>query len=264
MVRMSVVKKQILIAVVIAAILACNFFQGEVRGFFYGMSWPVQKVLGDAGLKASIFFDTLLGRETLRKEAELLRLQNLQLKFQNYDLRELKLENQLLREALEIGLEKDFQLYLGNVTGKDVSQDFILIDAGSRQGIREGMPVITQQKVLVGRISHVFEEFSKVMLISHPETFFEVEIFGRSTFGIIQGKKNGAIFLDLIPQEAVIQEGDFLVTTASLEGKLPGGLLVGQISRVIKTDVKPFQQAEIDSFFDIADLRQIFIITNFQ
>lgn len=232
----------------------------EVKNFFYLISSPIQQVFWNAGDKISDFFEIISDIKNLKRENEELKLKIQTLEAENVALKELKKENELLRGALEIGLEKEFKLTLAEVIGKDISQDFILIDKGSRDGILEGLPVIAQQKVLIGKISDVYRNFSKVLLISNPKSSFDGKIIESEVFGLIRGKGNLRILFDLIPKEKEIKEGDLVVTSA-LGGVFPEGLIVGKISQVKKSDLEPFQMAQIQPGFNIRDLEKLFIIT---
>jgi len=245
------------IAVVILAIVLLNVFQKEVRNFFYCISSPVQKVLWKAGERSSGFLEGIIRTGNLKNKLDELSSKNQELLSQIIILQELEEENDILREALGIGLQKEFKLALTQVIGKDMSQDFLLIDKGVKDGISENMPVITQQKVLVGRIGETYDKFSKVMLISNKDSSFDAKVNDIS--GIIKGQGNFKILFDLIPREKDLFQGDIVVTSA-LGGFFPGGLLIGEIKEVQKSDVEPFQQAEIESFFDISQTETLFII----
>lgn len=251
---------------IVSFFIALNLtgFSKEVKNFFYLISSPIQKVFWGAGDRVSDFFETIAKIKDLKREHEELKLKIQTLEAENVALKELKKENEILREALEIGLEKEFKLTLSQVTGKDIFQDFILIDRGAKDGILEDLPVITQQKVLVGKINEVYRNFSKVLLISHPRSSFDGKIFvtrDTEVFGRVQGKGNLRILFDLIPKEKEIAEGDLVVTSA-LAGVFPEGLLIGEISQVTKSDLEPFQAAQIQPGFDIGDLEKLFILIN--
>ena len=79
---------------------------------------------------------------------------------------------------------------------------------------------------------------------------------------MVKGKGNLGLYLDLIPKEEEISEGDFVVTSV-LGGIFPQGLLVGQIKKVEKSDIEPWQTAEIKSSFQLKDLDNLFIISEF-
>ncbi len=253
-----------MVVLIILFVCLMNFFQKEIRGFFYWFSAPIQKVLWRAGDSTSDFFQGIVRVKTLKQELDELKLENQELLSQVVGLKNLKKENETLRQALGLGLQEDFKLVLVEIISKDISQDFILIDKGAKDGIAEDMPVITQQRVLIGKISEVYEGFSKVMLISHKESSFDAKIQKeeKDISGVVRGQGNFRILFDLIPREENLSQGDIVVTSV-LGGIFPEGLLVGRIKQIKKNDVEPFQQAEIEAFFNISQIETLFIILGF-
>jgi len=243
-------------------ILLLGFFQKGVKGFFYSISHPFQEILWNSGNSASISSEGFFRGGALKKENEELKLRNKELLSQNVLLKELKEENEFLRKALNVGLQKDYQLSLANFISKDISGDSILINKGSESGISVGMPVITEQKVLLGKVSEVGDKFSRVTLISNKESSFPVTIQTVKAVAVIKGRGNLQLFLEQIPQDKDIKEKD-IVVTSSLGGDFPKGLLIGEIERVERSDVKTFQKAEVMPFFNLKELRSVFIITDF-
>ena len=120
------------------------------------------------------------------------------------------------------------------------------------------MLVITQEKVLAGIVSEVYKDFSRVRLLSDKNSSFDAKISDSNIFGIVKGKGSLKMFLDFIPQDKEIKEGD-LIITSELSGRYPKGLLIGFVEKVQKNDIKPFQQAEISPFFDITG-ENLFIV----
>jgi len=168
--KFSSSSKIILIAVLLIAfflILNLTPVSKNVRNFFYSVSAPIQQNLWRAGNNMSDFFEMLAERKELKKENEELKLKIQELLAENNKLKEFKKENEVLRGALNIGLPEEFKLSLAQVIGKDISQDVILIDRGSEDGISKDLPVITQQRVLLGKISQVYPHFSKVQLLTN-------------------------------------------------------------------------------------------------
>jgi rod shape-determining protein MreC len=237
-------------------------FGKEVKNSFYLASSPIQSIFWGAGVRASGFFEFIIEMKYLKEKNEELRLQVQNLLAENEILKDFKEENDILREALDIGLEKEFQLVLARVTGKEIAQDFISIDKGTQDGISEGFPVVTQQKVLIGRIDQVYKNFSKVLLISHSQSSFDGKVADSEILGIVKGRGNLRVALDLIPKKEEIREGD-LVMTSALGGVFPSGLLVGKVNRIEKTDPEPFYWAELSPFFNIGELEKVFIILNY-
>lgn len=262
-------KYKILIIVVIGILIlfSLNLGRRGIRNIFYSISSPIQKVIWQTGKGFSDFGKTIIGIKNLKKENTDIKLKNQQLLVENFFLKELREENEILREALEIGLEKDFKLVLAEIIGKDVSQDFILINKGLKDGIQKGFPVINQQKVLFGKIDETYKNFSKVMLISNKNNVLDVRVQDsdrngvQKIYGVVKGKGNLKVFLDLIPSSVAIKEGDILITSG-LGTSYPKGFLVGEIKKMEKDDIKPFQKAEIKPFFNITQTERLFIITN--
>jgi len=253
--------RSILLFAVLAVlvIVALNFYQKQVRNFFYSISAPIQKTFWRAGDRIYDFFETISDIKNLKKENEDLKLKIQSLLAENVQLLELKKENETLRTALNLGLEKEFKLTLTQVIGKDISQDSLIIDKGFDDGILKGQPVITQEKNLVGKINEVYKNFSKVQLSSHKDSSFDAKIPDTEIYGLIKGNGNFKVFFDLIPKDKEIKKGD-LVVTAAAGGIFPEGLLVGEVKDVKKSDIEPFQKIEISPSFNINEINHLFII----
>lgn len=263
--------KVYIVIIGILFVLSLNFFQKEVKSFFYLISSPAQKALWEMGDKTADFFEAITEIKNLKKENEEFNLRIQELLAENSSLKDFRKENQDLREALEIGLQKNFQLVLAEITGKDINQDSILINKGSKDGILEGFPVITQQKSLLGRVIEVYDNFSRILLISNKKSSFDAKILvspgeaggsDSDIAGVVKGGGSFKVFLNFVLQEEEIKEGDLVVSSA-LGGTYPNGLLIGLIKEVKKSDTSPFQQAEISPFFNILSMERVFLIINF-
>ena len=260
--KLSKKGKFLIIVIGILVVLSLNFFQKEVKGFFYFISSPIQKNLWQTGDSFSSFFEGIFQGEHFKKESEVLRLRIYQLLAENASLKELEKENEALRETLEIGLQKNFRLALADVISKDVGQDSILINMGSEDGLSQDMPVITSQNVLVGKITEIYKSFSYISLISNKQSSFDAKISDTKIAGLIKGKGNLNLELNLISKDEDVKQGDLVVSTV-LGGIYPKGVLVGLIEEVEMSDIQPFYKIGVVPFFDIQELESVFIILNF-
>ncbi len=252
----------ILIFVGVLVIILLNFYQSHVRNFFYLISSPVQKNLWISGQGTANFLQAIIHSKKIQEENAELRLLIQELLAKTANLSEVQEENKVLKEALKVGLEKEFKLILGQVTGKNISEDTLIINKGAKEGVNSNMPVITQQKILVGKIEEVYENFSRVQIISNKKSSFDGRILGRELQGLLKGGGNFKISFDLVPQYEEVKEGE-LITTTALGGIFPAGLLAGPVKSVKKSDIEPFQQIEIQPAFDITRLDYLFIIREF-
>jgi len=258
----SIKAKILIIAIVAALVLSLNFFRAETKGFFYYISTPIQKVFWSVGDSIANFFGAVGDLNGLREENDQLQGFFHELLAEKAYLTELKEENEVLREALQLDLQKEFQLVLVDVIGKDIGQDSFLINQGSRDGLSPGMPVITQQKILVGRIAEVFEKFSRVVLISNKNSSFDAKVSGTAITGVARGQGGSNLKFDLVPQEKELKADDLVVSSA-LGGIYPEGLLVGRISKASRDDVSSFYQSEIAPLFNLESTTMVFVIINF-
>ncbi|MDT8899158.1 MAG: rod shape-determining protein MreC [Thermanaerothrix sp.] len=209
---------------------------------------------------------------TAPRDMAALQQRNFELEQQVAELQAQVIElQQQLREAQVIYALLDFarshpqnQYVAANVIGRDPSPflHYIIIDRGSDDGIRHGMPVVTNLG-LVGRIDAVTAGAARVQLITDPSAVVNVRLQSSKVEGQTHGSVTGEISLEMIPQDTVIQVGD-LVLTSGLGGTYPPDILVGQVSDVRKQPNQLFQTAVVQPVVDFTALQAVLVITNFR
>lgn len=264
----SKLKLGIIFLATIAFFVVLNItnFSKPIKNFFYLISSPVEKSLWGKGSRVFNFFEGIFQSEKLMEENKNLRFENQGLLLRIAALNETEKENETLRDVLNFSIEKDFELLFAQIVSKDIARDSLLIDKGLKDGIKKGFPVITGQKVLLGRIGEVYDNFAEVILVSNKESAFDAKISkadGKEIYGAVKGEGNLKLYLDLIPKEDKLLKDDTIIT-AALGGIFPQGLLVGKVKEIKISDLEPFQKAEIEPAFLLKDLDKIFIIKNFK
>lgn len=139
---------------------------------------------------------------------------------------------------------------------------YVIINRGSDDGLRRGMPVITQHG-LVGRIAAVTAGASRLQLITDPGSTVNVRLEPSGSQAALHGSLTSDITLDMIPQEINVQPGD-LVLTSGLGGSYPSNILVGQVSGIRSQDQDIFQRATLQPVVDFSQLDIVLVITNFK
>ncbi len=258
------IKIGLAVFLIVAFFVVANLtnFSVTLKNFFYLISSPLQQTFWKAGNSVSDFFGSIFEAKILQAENKKIYSVNQQLLVENLSLKELKKENDALRAALNLNLAKDFTLVQAYIVSKDVSQDSILINLGKKDAMIEGMPVITPEKILVGRIGKIYNNFSEVILISNKLSTFDAKIVGSDISGVIRGKGNGEFYFDLLPKDKEVLEGDNVITSA-LGNIFPQGLLVGNVAKVENSDLSVWQTATIKPAFQLKDLNILFVITTF-
>ncbi len=158
----------------------------------------------------------------------------------------------------------EYRYVAATVIGRDPSPflQYAIINRGSDDGLRRGMPVVTQQG-LVGRIAAVTAGAARIQLITDPGSKINVRIQPSGAGAVLQGEITGDVSLDMIPQSANVQTGD-LVLTSGLGGSYPPDILIGQVTGVRSRDNDLFQSASVQPVVDFSQLDIVLVITNFR
>lgn len=257
------IKTFIGLILILALLIGINFL-GVYRGiknFFYEISLPVQMRIDRGGQKVLNFWDYLIHLNKIQEQNYDLTRERNELLSQKAQLIEYQEQNKVLKQALDLKIQEDFELILARLVIKDISQGTVLIDQGSSQ-VSPGMPLINENKVLIGQVSETYSDFSRVRLTSNPHSSFPGKILDKDITGIVKGKGGGQIYLDAIPQDKEIFSGDIVVTDIS--SIFPPELLVGRVSKIEKSDIEPFQQAKITSLVEIEKLEYVFVVSEFE
>lgn len=151
-----------------------------------------------------------------------------------------------------------------SVIGRDPSPfvKYVMINRGSDDGLRRGMPVVTQQG-LVGRIAAVTAGAARVQLITDPASSVNVRIEPSRSQAMLVGSITGELSLDMVPQSVEIKIGD-LVLSSGLGGNYPANILIGQVVSVRRRETDLFQSAAVQPVVDFSQLEIVLVIINFR
>ena len=174
-------------------------------------------------------------------------------------------ETRVLSALVDFARVQPENRYLAaTVIGRDPSPffEYVIINRGSDDGLRRGMPVVTQQG-LVGRVAAVTADAARVQLITDPASSINVKLEPSRAQAVIRGEVSGEISLAMIPQSAPVEIGD-LILTSGLGGNYPTNILIGQVTSVRRRETDLFQSASVQPVMDFNQLEIVLIITNFR
>jgi rod shape-determining protein MreC len=229
---------------------------------------PVQEGLASLAGNIREIATTARDLRTLRQRNAELERQVSNLIIENVQLKEIEAENANLRRLLNFAQQHPSLEFRGaevvaRVIGRDPTNlfNYLLINLGREQGIREGMPVITERG-LVGRISRTNSRTSQVLLLTDPASAVNALIQSSRLTGLVHGQAGGELVMDYIPQDATVTPGE-IVITSGLGSHFPRNLVIGQITAVYQQDYEMFQRAIVRPSVDFNQLEQVLVITNF-
>ena len=157
----------------------------------------------------------------------------------------------------------DEQYIPAKVIGKDPSPflKYLLIDQGSDQGIRSGMPVVTNNG-LVGRIEAVTASAARVKLITDSTSMINAVVTEVDAECMVQGSITGDVTIEMVSQDVKLEPGQ-IVQTSGLGGDFPSDFIIGQVLNVNQINNEIFQSASILPAENFSSLQAVLVVSNF-
>jgi rod shape-determining protein MreC len=235
-----------------------------LKGFFLSASSPFLKTFRIFSGGISDIFGFLRSIGELKNENESLIRENQGLLAENARLKDIEKENGVLREEFKLAPKNKFDLEASFVIAQDPQGlgNYIIIDKGSNKGIREGIPAVVSNGILIGKVTDVYSSTAKITLITDPASAINAEVQDSGSKGIVNGEYGLGVKMNMISQAQEIKEGDRVVTSG-LGGEMPRGLVIGKISRINQSKDKLFQEASVLPEADFSDLRIVFLVKKF-
>jgi rod shape-determining protein MreC len=251
--------------------LSENRFLDPVQNLSLTIAAPPENGLRELAEPIADFFDGLFNRGDLKRENERLRQEMERLQGQVAAAEGAELRAQELEEALGIKESRpDDQFVVADVIAQDPSgvKRALAINRGSKDGLDEGMVVLSRSGSLVGTVSRVYEDFAWLRLITDPNSAVNVIVLAEGDEGVSEargvaaGDLGGRLSLEMIPAEAQISEGD-LVTTSGLGGNYPRPLLLGSVRSVEDRPQALFKKATVEPAAELSALDTVMVIISF-
>lgn len=153
-------------------------------------------------------------------------------------------ENIRLRAMLGVVEQGELDVQLAPILDIDLdpTRQRLILDAGSRQGVRLGQTVMDAGGLL-GQVIEVQPGTATVLLLTDPDHAVPVEI-ARNGVRLVAYGQGDHIALGNIPRSADIEVGD-VVQTSGLGGRFPPGFKVGTVSKLRPDDSRAFMMADL-------------------
>ena len=227
------------------------------RGLTTVGNWISDKTYELASLK-----DVMKENEELKTQVDELSDELNTLKLEQYDTEDLR---ELL--ALDNGYS-EYNKLSASVIGKDAGNwfDTFLIDKGSKDGIAEGMNVITGRG-LAGIITEVGPNYAKVRAIIDDTSSVSGMVLSTSDNCIIKGNlqtmddRQMITFSNLKDTEGKVAVGDQVVTSY-ISSEYVQGLLIGYISEIHVNSNNLTKSGLITPVVDFEHVKHVLVITD--
>ena len=168
------------------------------------------------------------------EENDRLRAENVLLASQVARAREARLENQKLRALLSLDNPSTQEVIAVKILSKDLTQQHnrFVIDAGTDDGVQDGMAVIDEAGVL-GRVLQAEASRSTVLPYLNTEFRVAAKIQPLQALGIVRwpGERNDRLLMDHVVKTEPVEKGQ-VVVTSGMSGVFPEGYPIGVVDSV--------------------------------
>ena len=196
------------------------------------------------------------------RENQALHLRIASLELETQRLRSGGVENQRLREALELPDVRNATLRpveIVSFSGEGLVTAATL-SAGSKSAIRAGNAVITLDGLL-GRVGEVYPDLSRVTLLTDPNVAVACEIESTGVLGVVRYSTTPypRLLLTSVPLGDTVWVGARVVTSG-LSQHFPRGLRVGQVAKVGRDASGLTQDIELEPAARLSRARYAFVV----
>lgn len=252
----------LLLAVVAFSLLFTGAMQGMQQGLLSIMS-PFLKTGSAVQQGIGAMGEGLKTIDQLEADNRRLSTENMELRASNQILRDMELENNRLRGALDFRERSVFRLVAARVVTRDASTwwNTIKINRGFEDGVEAEATVITDIGI-VGKTTTVSKNEAIVLLITDENCKIGAYVEGSREKGIVSGLRvqntqDPELQMNFLSKSADLQPGQ-RIFSQGVGAVFPSGLLVGT--------VKSFRARELDGqailtpAVDFSTLSDVFVI----
>ena len=222
----------------------------------------IQKVravaFGSFASVTSVFYD-FFNITQLKNENSILRLTNAELMIQISMLREQGILNSELKGMLGLKDTTSLTLFPATIVSKSLSitQNTITINAGQKDGIKPGMPVISHRG-FVGIIQSCSESFSIARTLKNVDLKFTVKNEKNRLNGIMKWNGEKLMIVD-VPRTYDFDVGDRVITS-EVSSIIPVPIPVGLVSKVEEDKTGLLNLIQVAPFEEVLSVENVFIL----
>ena len=142
-------------------------------------------------------------------------------------------------------------------------KNYIQVNRGSAQGIKDNMAVISSDGAVVGVVVNVSSNFAQVMSLLHVQNSVSASLKRSGDFGTAEwdGKDPRYLILKKIPKTVEVKTGD-TVLTSPVSFNYPPGYMVGTVNAIKLDNTTGMYELKIKTAANFYNLQQVHILEN--
>ncbi|MEO5930441.1 MAG: rod shape-determining protein MreC [Candidatus Kapaibacterium sp.] len=197
---------------------------------------------------------------SLQTENHALRQLNKDLSLQAMQLRDAGIKLEKLRAMLEFKQHVPLKLVSAEVIGKTTIQlrNYATLNVGAKDGVKEGMPVITEQG-LAGRVIGMNNDYTVVQLLLNRDTRVAAKTTMGRNDGLITWDGASSLTLRNIPSVQPQKIGDTVVTS-NYSSLYPENIVIGTVTEISPEQGTLFFKIKVTPAVNFATLEEAFVV----
>jgi len=230
---------------------------------------PVRSLTASATKAAERFYNYAFNYENLEAEKTVLQEKIASMEEAMRAVDTLERENERLRALLQIAEDhEDYRFLSADIIAWDSSNwsSSFTINKGEEKGDAVGMCAVTEFGQVIGLVTEAGTNWATVTTVLDSSMEISAFVSSSGYSGVCEGSyrtgEAGSLRLSYLPTDAVMKNGDQVVTTGST--LYPKDLILGYVSDAGLDETGMSKYAVLDAAVNFDSLEQIFIITDYQ
>jgi rod shape-determining protein MreC len=215
---------------------------------------PILEAFSRPAATVSNYIQNIHDLTNIKDENNRLTQENVRLLQWQTIARKLQTDNMALRQLLNV-VKDNREKYISArvIAGSGgLLSNMLIVNAGETNGVMKGQTVIGTRGV-IGRISQVSENSSRVLLLTDINSRVPVLVEGNKTRAIMIGKNTSLASLIHLPQGAKVSVSDRIITSGQ-GGAFPSGLPIGIVASTSDEGI------DVQLFTDFSRLEYVRIV----
>ena len=236
---------------------------GGIRNGSQSVLSPVQSVAATVFRPVGNFFSDVTHLGRTRGEIEKLKASNDQLRRALINRKNADAELSQLKAVLDLAGTAKYKVVNARVISLGSTTSFtqtISIDAGTKNGIRQNMTVITGLG-LVGVVKMSYPNSALIQLATDPAFRVGARVAGSQQIGILSGQGTSKGVLQLLDNRTTLKVGDVILARGSQHNRpFVPGVPIGEVTSVDNAAGEVTQSADVKLYVNFSALSVVAVV----
>lgn len=220
----------------------------------------LQEKVADAKRFSASLVDHYIFNINASRENIVLKKDVKSLKNHIFQIKEVELENERLKNLLRFGEKNSYKKILGQIVFWDYSSRYkmIRINKGSKHGVKLQSSVVTSDG-LVGYIFRLTKHYSDILTVLAASNRIDGLVQRTRSHGIVEGYEDNKCRIKYIMRTEPIILNDVIITSG-IGNLYPKGLKIGRVVRIERKSYGITQNVFIEPYVDFSSLEEVVVL----